>query len=505
MVTPLSTLATRGCVPDMLRWLFWEASASVGSHHDPDHREPCASPCSAIGEPDPASVAQGEEKFRPLARLLNADWKVGRSSWEKQSPWPDFVVGGSATYMERGAFRSREFPHLRAWWDAPAPGSRPGTTASPARPPQLSHPGEMTVKPEMNSLVLVVSTFTALLWVPYLLTASWCAVSPATVGTQSIRRRSRLGPNACARRTPNAGGGTWRSFAALILAARSATSAPSSPRWLASLYLYGRVVAHAVTTRFGVPWLRHAGLRGGFVAQMLVAGSFWERERGTVSASSPLRRFRDNYIWMFHDGKRAVVVDPAWLSRCWRRSTNSNWSSAPSCSPSALRPQPGVPGLLGRRWVPVFGPSLNEHDRHSHPPFPVPGTVPLDCVSHVVNEGDTVTLDALDMQLAVLAVPGHTRGHLAFLERSRGWLFTGDTLFGGGCGKVFGGSMQAMIDSLDRLACLPAQTQVYCAHEYTLDNLRFALAVEPSNPIWRCALKSIRASVNRGWPPCRRR
>jgi hydroxyacylglutathione hydrolase len=107
--------------------------------------------------------------------------------------------------------------------------------------------------------------------------------------------------------------------------------------------------------------------------------------------------------------------------------------------------------------------------------------VPLDCVTHVVDEGDTVKLDALDMALSVLAVPGHTRGHLAFLERSRGWLFTGDTLFGGGCGKVFGGSMQAMVDSLDRLAGLPAQTQVYCAHEYTLANLRFALAVETSN------------------------
>jgi hydroxyacylglutathione hydrolase len=141
----------------------------------------------------------------------------------------------------------------------------------------------------------------------------------------------------------------------------------------------------------------------------------------------------------------------------------------------------GVPGLLERWPVPVFGPFLNEHDRVSHPPFPKPGTVPLDCVTQVVDEGDIVRLDTFDIKLSVLAVPGHTKGHIVFLEPERGWLFTGDTLFGGGCGKVFGGSMQAMIDSLDRLAGLPRETQIYCAHEYTLSNLRFALAVEPSN------------------------
>jgi len=197
----------------------------------------------------------------------------------------------------------------------------------------------------------------------------------------------------------------------------------------------------------------------------------------------PIPTFRDNYVWMLHDGRRAAVVDPGMaapvqaeldrqgLELCAIVLTHlhydHNW---------------GVPGLLERRQVPVFGPLLNEYDRGAHPPFPKPGTVPLDCVSDVVGEGDTVRLEALGTQLSVLAVPGHTRGHVAFLERTRGWLFTGDTLFGGGCGKVFGGSMQAMVDSLDRLAGLPAETKVYCAHEYTLSNLLFALEVEPSNP-----------------------
>lgn len=197
----------------------------------------------------------------------------------------------------------------------------------------------------------------------------------------------------------------------------------------------------------------------------------------------PIAAFSDNYIWMFHDGSRAVVVDPGVAAPVLKALDKQRLDlCAIVLTHLHYDHNLGVPGLLERWPVPVFGPLLNEHDRGSHPPFPKPGTVPLDCVSHVVGEGDTVKLEALDMELSVLEVPGHTRGHLAFLERTRDWLFSGDTLFGGGCGRVFGGSMRAMVDSLDRLASLPAQTQVYCAHEYTLANLRFALLVEPSNP-----------------------
>jgi len=196
----------------------------------------------------------------------------------------------------------------------------------------------------------------------------------------------------------------------------------------------------------------------------------------------PIRAFSDNYIWMFHDGKHAAVVDPGVTAPVVQALDEQQLElSAILLTHLHYDHHWGVPGLLERWSVPVFGPLLNEHDRVSHPPWPKPGTVPLDCVSDVVGEGDTVMLDALEMALSVLAVPGHTKGHVVFVERQRDWLFSGDTLFGGGCGKVFGGSMQDMIDSLDRLARLPPQTQVYCAHEYTLDNLRFALAVEPSN------------------------
>jgi hydroxyacylglutathione hydrolase len=197
----------------------------------------------------------------------------------------------------------------------------------------------------------------------------------------------------------------------------------------------------------------------------------------------PIPAFRDNYIWMLHDGVHAAVVDPGLTAPVLETLDRQGLKlSAIVLTHLHYDHNWGVPGLLEWFPVPVFGPLLNDHDRNSHPPFPKPGTVPLDCVSHVVDEGDTVSLEPLGVELSVLAVPGHTKGHLAFHEPKRGWLFTGDTLFGAGCGKVFGGSMQAMVDSLDRLAGLPAQTKVFCAHEYTIANLQFAKAVEPSNP-----------------------
>jgi hydroxyacylglutathione hydrolase len=97
-----------------------------------------------------------------------------------------------------------------------------------------------------------------------------------------------------------------------------------------------------------------------------------------------------------------------------------------------------------------------------------------------VGDGSRLELPELGIDFEVLAVPGHTRGHVAYYRR--GMLFCGDTLFGAGCGRLFEGTPATMLASLERIRALPADTQVYCAHEYTLSNLRFAAAVEPANP-----------------------
>lgn len=109
--------------------------------------------------------------------------------------------------------------------------------------------------------------------------------------------------------------------------------------------------------------------------------------------------------------------------------------------------------------------------------------------SDVVAEGDTLTLPGIRTPLRVLEVPGHTATHLAFLGGSA--LFCGDTLFAAGCGRVFDGTFDQLAASLTRIAALPPETLIYCAHEYTLANLGFAAWVEPNSP----ALAARRARV----------
>lgn len=123
----------------------------------------------------------------------------------------------------------------------------------------------------------------------------------------------------------------------------------------------------------------------------------------------------------------------------------------------------GVPALTERFPVPVYGPA-NE---------------PVNGMTQPVRDGDRVELTAVGLTLRVLDIPGHTRGHVAYV--GDGLLFCGDTLFSAGCGRLFEGTAEQMHRSLSRLAALPETTEVYCGHEYTLANLRFAEAVEPHN------------------------
>lgn len=181
----------------------------------------------------------------------------------------------------------------------------------------------------------------------------------------------------------------------------------------------------------------------------------------------PVPAFDDNYIWLLHDGRRALVVDPGQAEGVLAYlKTHALQLETILLTHHHGDHTGGVQTLREHTGASVLGPMREQL------PEPV----------HRVTGGDAPEL--LGHRFEVLDVPGHTAGHVAFFAPQvdgSPLLFCGDTLFSGGCGRLFEGTPAQMARSLDRLADLPEDTRVCCAHEYTLSNLRFAQAIEPDN------------------------
>src|SRR5574343_56293 len=191
--------------------------------------------------------------------------------------------------------------------------------------------------------------------------------------------------------------------------------------------------------------------------------------------------FKDNYIWLLTRGERAFVVDPGDAAPVQARLLADGLTlEGILITHHHADHQGGVAELMARWPAVVYA----------------PGNESITGCTHPLSGGER--LEVLGTPVDVLAVPGHTLGHLAY--RAPGMLFCGDMLFGAGCGRLLEGSPAQMSASLDRIAALPDDTLIYCAHEYTAMNLRFALAVEPDNPALHARVARVAALRAAGQP-----
>lgn len=204
-----------------------------------------------------------------------------------------------------------------------------------------------------------------------------------------------------------------------------------------------------------------------------------------MPAIEAIPAFRDNYIWALSTAQGCLLVDPGDAEPCldWLRQRQQTLMAILVTHHHA--DHTGGIATLRSAWpdIDVYGPATS----------PFPG------ITRPMQDGDTPCIAGIGFQ--VLATPGHTLDHIAWFAADIGGepaLFCGDTLFAGGCGRLFEGSPEHMLHSLDRLSALPDDTRIFCAHEYTLGNLTFAQTVEPDNTALRDRLCRVRQQRQQG-------
>ncbi len=185
--------------------------------------------------------------------------------------------------------------------------------------------------------------------------------------------------------------------------------------------------------------------------------------------------FADNYIWLLVNpqSRKTVVVDPGDADPVLARLKKENLElDAILVTHHHHDHCGGLEKLLKHKKVPVYG-GANE---------------PIPFLTQPLQDEENITLDALSLNFRALHIPGHTLGHVAFVNDN--YIFSGDTLFTGGCGRLFEGTAAQMLHSLQKLKALNPNSFVYCGHEYTVNNLYFAITLEPHNPVLQDRLKA---------------
>ena len=193
----------------------------------------------------------------------------------------------------------------------------------------------------------------------------------------------------------------------------------------------------------------------------------------------------DNYIWLVHDPRsgETMVVDPAVADPVLAEANRRGWR---------------IGQIWNTHWHPdhTGGNEAIKAATSCTVTGPAAEAARIPTLDRQVGEGDTVRLGAVEAR--VLETPAHTAGHISYHLPSENLVFVGDTLFAMGCGRLFEGDAGQMHSNLQRFAALPPETEVYCAHEYTLANGRFAVTVEPDNPALARRLAEVEEARARG-------
>jgi hydroxyacylglutathione hydrolase len=194
----------------------------------------------------------------------------------------------------------------------------------------------------------------------------------------------------------------------------------------------------------------------------------------------------DNYAWLVHDAEsgETIAIDPGEAAPVRAAAHSRGWRIGAVWTTHWHPDHTGGNAELRASGVQIIAPAVEA------------GRIPT--LDRGVGEGDTLTLGA--HRASVMTVPGHTQGHVAFHFTNDRLLFTGDTLFAMGCGRLFEGTPGDMFANMQRYAAMPGATEVFCGHEYTLSNARYAAAVEPNNAAVRERLVQVEAMRARGEP-----
>ena len=179
----------------------------------------------------------------------------------------------------------------------------------------------------------------------------------------------------------------------------------------------------------------------------------------------PIKAYQDNYIWLVSTNEGSIVVDPGESKKILNLIDNNEIDlKGVLITHHHFDHTNGLSDLLNKRGLEVYGPENN-----------------VNGINNIVKNNDKFTVIGIDFE--VIEIPGHTLDHIAFYSFNSGEpiLFCGDTLFSGGCGRVFEGTFDQMFIALKKISKYPKETKIFCGHEYTLSNLKFALAVDENN------------------------